>query len=108
MRKRLAAAACAAAMVFGSAVFVGAHEGHEHRILGTVKMAASDRLTVEDTGGKEVVIKVTPKTVISAKPAVKIENVKPGTRVVVTVAEEKDTTLRAKRIEVATAPRPRR
>ncbi len=108
MRKRVFAAAFAAAVVFGSAGFVRAHEGHEHKILGTVKMAASDRLTLEDTGGKEVMVKVTPETLIMAKPAVKIENVKPGTRVVVTAAEEKDTTLTAKRIEVGPAPRDRR
>ncbi len=108
MRRRLFAAAFAAAVAFGSAVFVGAHEGHEHRIMGTVKMAAADRLKVEDTGGKEVMVKVTPETRITAKPAVKIENVKPGTRVVVTAVEEKDTTLTAKRIEVGPAPRARR
>ncbi len=108
MRKRLSAAACAAAMVFGSAVFVGAHEGHEHRIMGTVKMAATDRLTMEDTAGKEVMVKVSPETLITAKPAIKIENVKSGTRVVVTAVEEKDKTLTAKRIEVGPAPRARR
>lgn len=36
MRKRWLAAAFAAAVASGSAVFVGAHEGHEHRIMGTV------------------------------------------------------------------------
>ncbi|MEO8522610.1 MAG: hypothetical protein ABI603_14675 [Acidobacteriota bacterium] len=101
----MSAAACAAAMVFGSAVFVGAHEGHEHRIMGTVKMAATDRLTVEDTAGKEVRVKVTPQTLITGRPAVKIEDVKPGTRVVVTAVEEKDKTLTAKRIELGPAPR---
>jgi hypothetical protein len=47
---------------------------------------------------------VTKDTKVKATPAVKIEEIKPGTRVVVTAVQEKDKTMTAKTIEVAAAP----
>ena len=36
-----------------------AHEGHDHKIIGTVTMAAADHVMLKDKDGKEVTVKVT-------------------------------------------------
>lgn len=83
---------------------VRAHAGHEHKIMGTVTMAMADHVMLKDKDGKEVTVKVTKDTKVKATPAIKVEEIKVGTRVVVNVVEEKDKTLTAKTIEVGTAP----
>jgi hypothetical protein len=68
--------------------------------MGTVTMAAIDHLMLKDTSGKDVTIKVTKDTKVKARTAVKVEEIKAGTRVVVTAVEDKDKTMTAKTIEV--------
>lgn len=80
-----------------------AHEGHEHKVMGTVTMAAADHVMLRDKDGKDVLIKVTADTKIKAKPSIKVQDIKAGTRVVVT-AIEKDKTMTAKSIEVGAVP----
>ena len=77
-----------------------AHEGHNHRILGTVTTAASDRVVLKDRDGKEVTVKVTKDTKVKAKPAVRVEDLEAGTRVVITASQEKDKSFTARSIEV--------
>jgi hypothetical protein len=72
--------------------------------MGTVTMAMADHVTVKDKDDKEVTVKVTKDTKVKARPAIKVEEIKAGTRVVVSVVEEKDKTLTAKTIEVGTVP----
>ena len=93
-----------AILVFGSGAHLFAHEGHEHKVMGTVTMAAADHVMLKDRDGKDVTIKVTKDTKIKAKPAIKVEAMKIGTRVVITVVEEKDKSMTAKNIEVGAAP----
>jgi hypothetical protein len=81
-----------------------AHEGHEHKVMGTVTMAAADHVMLKDKDGKDVTIKVTKDTKVKAKPMVKVEEIKVGTRVVVTAVEGKDKSMTAKNIEVGAAP----
>ena len=81
-----------------------AHDGHEHKILGTVTMAAADHVMVKDKDGKEVTVQVTKATKVKSKPAMKVEAIKVGTRVVITATLEKDKSLKAKTIEVGVAP----
>ena len=88
------------ALVSGSVV--RAHEGHDHKIMGTVTMAAADHVMLKDTDGKDVTVKVTKDTKVKAKTTVKVEDIKAGTRVVIT-AEEKDKSFTAKTIEVGVA-----
>ena len=88
------------ALVFSSVV--RAHEGHDHKIMGTVTMAAADHVMLKDTDGKDVMVKVNKDTKVKAKTAVKVEEIKAGTRVVIT-AEEKDKSFTAKTIEVGVA-----
>jgi hypothetical protein len=105
MMKRFLAVVVATAL---SAVSFGAnlaaHEGHEHKVMGTVTMAAADHVMLKDKDGKDVTVKVTKATKVKAKPSVKVEELKAGTRVVVTAVEGKDKSLTAKLIEVGGAP----
>ena len=77
-----------------------AHEGHDHKIMGTVTMAAADHVMLKDKDGKDVTVKVTKDTKVKSKPALKVEDIKVGTRVVITATEEKDKSLKAKTIDV--------
>ena len=79
---------------------VVAHEGHDHKIMGTVTMATADHVMLKDRDGKDVTVKVTKDTKIKAKPAMKVEEIKAGTRVVVTAVQEKDKSFTAKSIQV--------
>jgi len=87
------------AVMLASSAVISAHEGHAHKILGTVTMAATDHVMLKDTSGKDVMIKVTKDTKVKSKPPMKVEDIKPGTRVVVTAMQEKDT-FEAETIEV--------
>jgi len=90
------------ALVSGSVV--RAHEGHDHKIMGTVTMAAVDHIMVKTTEDKEVTIQVTKDTkVMKGEDAMKTEDIDAGTRVVVTAVTEKDQ-LRAKLIQVGADP----
>jgi hypothetical protein len=48
-------------------------------------------------------VKVTADTKVKAKPALKVQDIKPGTRIVVSAVEEKDKSMTAKTIEVGVA-----
>jgi len=93
-----------ALLAFGFGARILAHEGHEHKVMGTVTMAAADHVMLNDKDGKDVMVKVTRDTKVKAKPAVRVEDIKAGTRVVVTAVEEKDKSLTAKAIEVGAPP----
>jgi hypothetical protein len=105
MMKRFSALLLAFAVLTpGVSARLLAHEGHEHKVMGTVTMAAADHVMLKDKDGKDVMVKVTKDTKVKAKTAVKVEEIKVGTRVVVTAVEEKDKSMTAKSIEVGAAP----
>lgn len=100
MMKRLSAPFLAlAVLTLGVSARLLAHEGHEHKVMGTVTMAAADHVMLKDKDGKDVMVKVTKETKVKAKPSMHVEEIKVGTRVVVTAVEEKDKSLTAKSIE---------
>ena len=100
MTKRLGALlAILAVLALGTGTRVLAHEGHDHKVMGTVTMAMADHIMVKDTNGKDVMVHVTKTTKIKSKPAMKVEEIKNGTRVVITAAMEKDQMI-AKEIQV--------
>lgn len=100
MMKRLTAILLAAGVLsLGSSAQLLAHPGHEHKVMGTVTMAAADHIMVKDRDGKDVTIKVTKDTKVQAKPMIKVEEIKAGTRVVITAVEQKDKSMTAKTIE---------
>ena len=100
MKRLVATVLALAVLALGSGVRLLAHEGHEHKVMGTVTMAAADHVMLKDKDGKDVTVKVTKDTKVKATPAVKVEEIKVGIRVVVTAVEQKDKSLAAKTIEV--------
>ena len=100
MKKMMTSLIAMALMAVGSASQVLAHEGHDHKVMGTVTMAASDHVMLKDTNGKDVMVKVTKDTTVKA---MKVEQIQAGTRVVITATEGKDKSMTAKSIEVGVA-----
>ena len=92
--------AFAVVLTAGAAV---AHEGHDHKIMGTVTMAAADHVMLKDKDGKDVTVKVTKETKVKSKPAMAVDEIKAGTRVVITATQAKDKSFTAKTIEVGVA-----
>ena len=106
MKRLFATALAVAVLALGSSARLFAHEGHEHKVMGTVTMAAADHVMLKDKDGKDVMIKVTKDTKVKAKPAVKVEDIKVGSRIVITAVEEKDKSMTAKSIEVGPVAAP--
>jgi len=98
--------------VFASALVLTlqglAHEGHDHKVLGTVTMAAPDHVMLTDTKGKDVTVYLTKDTkVLRDKKPAKVEDIRNGLRVVITARTVKENNvekLMAKLIEIGTAP----
>jgi hypothetical protein len=90
-------------LAVGSPARLAAHEGHDHKVMGTVTMAMADHIMVKDTDGKDVTVQVVKTTRVKSKPAMKVEEIKNGTRVVITAATEKNQMI-AKEIQVGAAP----
>jgi hypothetical protein len=85
-----------------------AHPGHEHKILGTVSMAAPDHVMLKDRAGKDFTVHITEQTkVLRARRPAQAGDIKAGMRVVVTAVTEivNDVErMRATTIELAAAP----
>ena len=103
MKRLVAIVIAVSAFMVGSGVTMAAHEGHDHKIMGTVTMAAADHVMLKDRDGKDVTVQVTKDTKVKSKPALKVEEIKAGTRVVITATQEKDKSFKAKMIEVGAA-----
>ena len=96
-------AAVAAALVIAM-VPVAAHPGHDHKVLGTVVSVAADRLVVKDREGKDITITLNAATkVIKDKKPVRLDEVKPGVRVVVTAAVNEQKVTMGKLIDLGVA-----
>lgn len=81
-----------------------AHPGHEHKVLGTVTMAAPDHVMLKNAEGKDVTIQITKETkIVRAKKSMKIEDIQAGMRVVVTAVTENEQ-MTARVIELGAAP----
>jgi phosphopantetheine adenylyltransferase len=85
------------------AVAASSHPGHEHKILGTATMAASDRLMLKDKDDEDVTFHITSDKVVKDKKEMKVEGIKSGMRVVVTAVTENEKVI-AKPIELGTTP----
>ena len=83
---------------------VRAHEGHAHKVMGTVEARQDDRLQLKTTDGKVVTVVVNDKTKFArGKQKVDAAALKVGERVVIEIVGEKDMT--AKVVTMA-APAP--
>jgi hypothetical protein len=88
--------------------YVLAHEGHAHKVMGTVSTLHENHLEVKATDGKTSTITLNEKTtILRGKANVKVEDIKPGERVVVTATETKGkdgkTTMIATEVRVGAA-----
>ena len=106
MKRAVSTLVAVAVLIFGYSLPSFAHEGHDHKIMGTVTMAAPDHVMLKDKDGKDVTVKVTKETKVRAKTETKVEDLKAGARVVITATQDKDQSFTAKTIEVGTAPAP--
>jgi hypothetical protein len=87
------------ALVLGPAAF--AHEGHDHKVMGTVSALNQDQLEVKGTDGKQTTVTLNDKTKIlrGNEKATKAE-IQEGERIVV-VYFSKDKTNIAREIRLA-------
>lgn len=67
-----------------------AHEGHVHKVMGTVATLHENHLEVKATDGKMSMITLNEKTkVLRGKTKAKLQDIKSGERAVVTAIEKK-------------------
>ena len=89
MKREIIAAACLAVALLMPG-YVGAHEGHVHKVMGTVASRHDNHLQVKATNGKMSTITLNEKTTIVRGTArVKIDDIKDGERIVVSATETK-------------------
>ena len=87
-RRFIIGAALVAALAIPA--YVRAHEGHPHKVMGTVTTLHENHLEVKATDGKSSTITLNAKTkILRGKTTVKVDDIKPGERVVVTAIETK-------------------
>jgi translation initiation factor IF-1 len=68
-----------------------AHEGHAHKVIGTVAMRHENHVEVKATDGKTSTITLNEKTrILRGKAKVNADEINQGERVVVTATETKD------------------
>ena len=81
---------------------VSAHPNHSKKVMGTVTMAAPDHVMVKTTDGKDETIKIDAKTkLVKGKAKAKVEDLKVGTRVVISLTDKEPPT--AAEIQVGAA-----
>lgn len=89
MLKRISGLSLVLALVFP--VLLAAHEGHAHKIMGTVTMVDEKHVMVKTKEGKEVSVALTPQTkYVKGKTAASASDLKPNSRVVVSVGNGKE------------------
>jgi hypothetical protein len=89
MTKRLLAGmwVALAVVLFSGSAF--AHPGHEHKVMGTVTMAAADHVMLKDTDGKDSTVVINKDTkFLRAKKAMKPADMKVGMRIVITAVTD--------------------
>jgi hypothetical protein len=85
MRTATAVLAAAGLLAASGAV---AHEGHAHKLMGTVTAVDASRLEVETTDGKKTAVDLTPQTkYFKGKATAAAADLEAGRRVVVTTVE---------------------
>jgi hypothetical protein len=81
-----------------------AHEGHAHKVMGTLQSIAGNHLTVKTTDGKSVMVMLDAKTKITqGKARVEASSLKVGDRIVAEGMEEKEMIM-ATTVQVGASP----
>lgn len=103
---RFLVATIAAVMLMAWSPALGAHPGHEQKVLGTVTMVAPDHVMVKTPEGKDTTIQINKDTkFVRAKKAMKAADMIVGMRIVIAATtDEDDDKLIAKTIELGKAP----
>lgn len=106
VRKLVIVASTAAALVMPTVA--RAHEGHAHKVMGTISSIDGKNLMVKTTDGKNVMVMLDGKTKITqGKKKIELTALKVGDRVVAEGAEEKEmimaTTVKLGELPAATA-----
>jgi hypothetical protein len=87
---------------------LGAHDGHEHKVMGTVTMAAADHVMLKDTANKDVTVNITAATKVTRdKKTARVQDIQNGVRVAITAVTRTDNgveKLDATLIELGPAP----
>jgi co-chaperonin GroES (HSP10) len=87
---RLATRMLVLAVVVAAPVALGAHEGHVHKVLGTVTAHDQQRVDVKTQDGKVVSVTIDAKTTVArGTKALTEADVKIGDRVVIDVGDGK-------------------
>jgi len=87
MRKVIVAGAMLAALGWGGRV--AAHEGHAHKVFGTVAAVDASHVEVETKDGKKQSYPLTPQTkYLKGEAPAALADVKLGTRVVLSIVEK--------------------
>lgn len=82
-----------------------AHEGHAHKVMGTISAVTDSQIEIKATDGKTVVIALDAKTVYRhGKAKADVKMLKVGERVVVEAVQAKDAkVMTAKTVQMAAA-----
>ena len=100
-RKLIVGVALMATLAFSGVV--RAHEGHAHKVMGTVTARHDNNVELKTQDGKTVTVMLNEKTTFArGKQKVAGDVVKVGERIVVEVAGEKDMTAKAVTLAAAT------
>lgn len=93
----------ATAIIVCLAPLVMAHEGHDHRVMGTVAKIQENQLEVKAQDGKSVTVTLNDSTkIVRGKEKAERTEIKEGERVVVTYVS-KDKVFVAKEVRLAPA-----
>lgn len=83
-----------------------AHEGHAHKVMGTVSSIDGNHVMVKTTDGKTVMVMLDAKTKVTQGQAkVTAGALKVGARIVAEGADDKGT-IKAARVQLGAAPSP--
>jgi hypothetical protein len=94
--KRIVALGVVLAAALAIPFAVRAHEGHAHKVMGTVTARNGNDVELKTPDGKSLTVVLTGKTTFSRnKQKVDGADVKAGVRIVVDVVGEKDMTAKA-------------
>jgi hypothetical protein len=105
MRKRFVATTGALLAIVGLTGRASGHEGHEHKVMGTVVTIDEKTIEVESSDGNKVsgVLSAETKYLRDKAPAARTD-VKVGERVVIVVVEDAQKAQNVKQVLLGTAP----
>lgn len=102
MTRRLFCLALSSTLILPA--MLAAHEGHDHKIMGTIVSVDAKQIVVKPAEGKNQTVEITPLTTLhKGKEKGMQSDLKAGLRVVLNVGAGKEP-LKAKDIQYSTAP----